>query len=264
MTRDRRWGALFAIAVSTVTVIGLGAIGGSARPSSTPAGRDRIFLHLKPAEVVAGGYAFGPTGAYERITGSVELWLDPLNPRNATITDLDKAPRNASGLVEVSSDVYLLWPLDLSRWNQQLIFEVNNRGNKVILNSLDEAPWINDPRSASDFGDGLLMKQGYAIAWAGWEGDVLPGNQRLTVRVPVAHGPGGAPLTQRISVEFHDRYLAADGPTRCLPLSGSADFASYPVATGTADQAELRVRPSDTPASQSPELPPGALVPHEL
>jgi hypothetical protein len=264
MTRDRRWGALFAIAVSTVTVIGLGAIGGSARPSSTPAGRDRIFLHLKTAEVVAGGYAFGPTGAYERITGSVELWLDPLDPRNASITDLDNAPRNASGLVEVSSDVYLLRPVDLRRWNQQLIFEVNNRGNKVILNSLDEAPWINDPRSASDFGDGLLMKQGYAIAWAGWEGDVLPGNQRLTVRVPVAHGPGGAPLTQRISVEFHDRYLAADGPTRCLPLSGSADFASYPVANGTADQAELRVRPSDTSASQSAALPPGAVMPHAL
>jgi len=260
-------GALFAMGVATVTAISLGAIGGSApiNPGSAHlSGRDRILLHLNPAMVVAGGHAFGPAGAYERVTGSVELWLDPLNPRNATITDLDKAPRNASGLVEVSSDVYLLRPVDLSRWNQQLIFEVNNRGNKVILNSLDEAPWINDPRSASDFGDAMLMKQGYAIAWAGWEGDVLPADERLTVRLPIAHGPGGEPLTQRISVEFHDRYLAAEGETRCLPLSGSAGFASYPVAAGTADQAELRVRPSDTQTSQSADLPLGVLVPHEL
>jgi hypothetical protein len=266
MTVDRRLGAFLTIAVSTFTAISLGAIGGAApiNAGRAPDVRDRIFLHLKPAEVVAGGQVFGAAGAYVRVTGTVDLWLDPLSPRNATITDLDKAPRNASGLVEISSDIYLLRPADLSRWNQQLIFEVNNRGNKVILNSLDEAPWINDPQSPTDFGDGMLMKQGYAIAWAGWEGDVLPGNQRLTVRIPIAHGPGGEPITQRISVEFHDRYLAAVGETRCLPLSGSADFASYPVANGTAEQAELRVRPSDTSTSQSADLPPGIVVPRDL
>jgi hypothetical protein len=59
-------------------------------------------------------------------------------------------------------------------------------------------------------------------------------------------------------VEFHDRYFASDGSTRCLPLSGSPDFASYPAVRS--EPARLRVRPSDSPRPPAPWVPEGTLV----
>src|ERR1700757_4002952 len=46
---------------------------------------------------IDNGRPFGAVGAYERITGRVYFAVDPANPHNRQIVDLDKAPRNAKG-----------------------------------------------------------------------------------------------------------------------------------------------------------------------
>ena len=49
---------------------------------------------------VLGGKAFGKTGPYERLVGKAYFQVDPKNPANAIIVDVDKAPRNEKGMVE--------------------------------------------------------------------------------------------------------------------------------------------------------------------
>ena len=61
---------------------------------------------------VLGGRAFGPAGEYELIVGRVHFVVDPESPRNRVVVDLDKAPRNAAGLVELSADLSILKPKD--------------------------------------------------------------------------------------------------------------------------------------------------------
>ena len=50
------------------------------------------------------GRSFGDVGQYKKIVGSLRGEIDPSDPRNSVITDLDKAPRNARGRVEYSAD----------------------------------------------------------------------------------------------------------------------------------------------------------------
>src|SRR6266542_5240554 len=61
----------------------------------------------------AGGMSFGTVGPYEQIRGRLHYEVDPANPANARIVDLQFAPRNAAGKVEFASDFHLLKPLDL-------------------------------------------------------------------------------------------------------------------------------------------------------
>src|SRR5207245_3348530 len=101
--------------------------------------------------IVAGGHAFGSGGAYEKVRGTVGFQIDPTDPRNAVITDLNLAPRNADGLVSFDADYMLLYPADLSKWNRQLVSELNNRGNLLLFLSFETCPFINDPGSQAAF-----------------------------------------------------------------------------------------------------------------
>ena len=47
---------------------------------------------------------------YEKIVGTIHFAVDPKAARNRVVVDLDKAPVNAAGLVEFSSDLYILRP----------------------------------------------------------------------------------------------------------------------------------------------------------
>src|SRR6201981_716932 len=49
-----------------------------------------------------GGYSWPGVGQYEKIAGKAFGELDPNNPNNSIIVDLQLAPRNASGRVEYS------------------------------------------------------------------------------------------------------------------------------------------------------------------
>lgn len=118
---------------------------------------------------------------YEKITGRVYFAVDPRNPHNAVIVDLDKAPRNAAGEVEFSADLFIVRPKE-SR-NGTLFFEVSNRGGKAFVGL--------DPQSEADIRDPFLLQRGYTLAWIGWQFDVRPEAGRLHLHAPVANGVRG-------------------------------------------------------------------------
>ena len=54
------------------------------------------------------GRSFGAVGQYRKLVGRAYGEVDPNDPRNAVIVDIDLAPRNAAGRVEYSTDVSIL------------------------------------------------------------------------------------------------------------------------------------------------------------
>src|SRR5262245_28180660 len=90
-------------------------------------------VRLDAAEPFLGGHAFGEVGAYVRLRGAARGELDPTAPENKVIVNLDKAPRNARGLVEYEIDVYILRPADSKKASGILFYEVTNRGRKPLL-----------------------------------------------------------------------------------------------------------------------------------
>src|SRR5471030_1922720 len=80
---------------------------------ATPNADARVTkIEIAKREPFAAGQAFGNVGAYEKVVGRFRGELDPKNPLDAVIVDLDRAPRNAAGMVEYSADFYILKPVD--------------------------------------------------------------------------------------------------------------------------------------------------------
>jgi alpha/beta hydrolase family protein len=178
------------------------------------------------------GHAFGNVGQYVKLVGRAYGEVDPNDPRNAVITDLSLAPRNSSGMVEYVTDVFILKPLDPSKSNHRLFFDVNNRGDMRALSSMDNAATGgNDPTAANDSGNGFLLEQGYTIVSAGWDATVLPGNGRLTITVPVAKNADGSTITGPALEEL----VVDDTTTVTLPLT-------YAAASPDKSNANLTVR----------------------
>lgn len=150
----------------------------------TPALAEVTGVTVLSRGVVAGGQAFGTTGAYEKLVARIAFALDPAHPRNTAIVDLDLAPRGPDGRVHFSADLYVLQPVDRSRGNETLLFEISNRGRKGLLGMFNKAPASTDPTEPRDFGDGFLMREGYTLVWVGWQFDVAP--PLLTIAAPRA------------------------------------------------------------------------------
>src|SRR5687767_1433941 len=66
---------------------------------------------------------------YEKIVGTVHFAVDPRQPVNQAVADLDRAPKTA-GRVEFSADLYILRPKDATRSNGVALVDVLNRGRK--------------------------------------------------------------------------------------------------------------------------------------
>src|SRR6202008_3502542 len=130
-------------------------------------------------------------GAYEKLAGTLRFAVDPTHPLHAQITDLRLAPRAADGRVEFQSDFYLLRPVDPSRGNRRLLLDVPNRGRKVALGMFNSAVRVPDPTAAEDFGNGFLMRQGWTVAWIGWQHDVPRQDGMMALDVPRARGVSG-------------------------------------------------------------------------
>src|SRR5262249_54674977 len=145
-----------------------------------------VSLTILKREPFAGGKAFGATGPYEKIVGVARVAIHPNNVRNGVIVDLDLAPRNTDGKVEFEADVFLLAPKDPSKGNGAILYDVNNRGNKLALSFFNRGGGGSDPTMERDAGDGFLFRRGYTIVWCGWIGELLPGNNRMLLAPPVA------------------------------------------------------------------------------
>ncbi len=172
-----------------------------------PAAATIVEVRFNPPEPYAEGRQFGAVGTYVRITGVVRGELDPKNPHNSVIVNLDKAPRNARDMVEYEADVYILRPADPQKGSGVLLFEATNRGNKVLLlrlhNSSAGQATVNDAKTAADVGaTPIAFERGYTMVWSGWDAEVPNTNARLSIRLPVA-ADGDRPLVQRIREEIN-------------------------------------------------------------
>jgi hypothetical protein len=198
-------------------------------------------LHLGKPEAFVDNYAFGGVGPYVRIRGTVKGELDPNAPDNKVIADIDKAPRNERGMVEYETDVYILRPADPKKGSGMLLYEVNNRGRKFLINWLQDSSQItqavaNDPKGAGELGNRFVFNRGYTLVWSGWDPDVPATGGALSARFPVAMD-NGQPIVKRIREEFH------------IGTRGGGDGAlvklTYPAASTDKTKARLVVRARD-------------------
>ncbi len=211
----------------------------------------RIQLEITDRRPFADGQSFGSVGPYERLTGRIHFAVDPLAPAQRDIVDLDKAPRDADGLVQVAADCMILKPVDMARGNRRVFYDYGNRGHKRALQFFNDAVHSNDPLAEAHAGNGFFMRRGYAVVWVAWEGDMLPGGGRMVLDVPEARNADGSPITGQVRVEY---IVDAPGATS-LPLSGRIAAHSFPTVSRDTRQATLTRRryPYDPPEVIPPD-----------
>jgi Alpha/beta hydrolase domain len=181
-----------------------------------------------------GGAGFGSVGTYERIEGTITGEVDPKNPLNAVIVDIGLAPKNANGTVNYSADFQILRPVDLTKGNQRVIFELPNRGNALILGILNDSPpgMGNDTTTSGDPGNGFLMNQGYTIVEGAWDITARQGGKPFGVTFPIAKNKDGSTIVGPATEEFVIDFNATPATE---PLT-------YPAATADKSKAFLTVR----------------------
>jgi Alpha/beta hydrolase domain len=184
------------------------------------------------------GASFGAVGQYEKLVGRAYGELDPSNARNAIIVDLGLAPRNAAGMVEYSTDFYMLRPVDPANANHRVLYEVNNRGDKILVRYFNDVALANDPTTEAAAGNGFLMRQGYTLVWSGWDFTAPTGNNRLRITVPVAKNADGSSIVGPSLEEF-----AVDNSTTA---TGSLTYAAASLDKSLAGLT-VRVHGSDPP-----------------
>ena len=184
----------------------------------------------------AGGQAFGDVGPFERLDGTVYMEVDPDDPLNAVIVNLDRAPRNERGLVEFSAPFFIVKPVDMARGNRKLLYGINNRGNAIELG------FHAFPPTGPDADDGLFFRLGYTLVDAGWAGDVVTTATRLGADLPVAAQADGSPIVSRVRIEYPSDPTASGGATHTLPLKGNDRFLSYETADTDTSHSTLTVR----------------------
>ena len=220
-TCRRLRGAILCAALTAVLVV----------PSLLEARVVRIEIELVESPTFEG-HSFGDVGPYEKLVGRVFGEVDPEAPENAVITDIELAPRNVRGLVEYAADLLILRPVDPSRGNGRVFYELNNRGRMLSLGQLNDArSGGNDPTAAADAGNGFLMRRGYTFVSSGWDATAAPDGTRLRIAVPIAVHPDGSPIVGPALEEF-----VVDNDST---LTGTL---AYPAANLATSQASLTVR----------------------
>ena len=136
----------------------------------------------------------GPAGPYEILRGRVYGEVNPADPHNAIIQDIQLAPRNARGRVEYVATFALAKPIDMTKASGVLIYQVVNRGNGAAMPNAE--------------GDVSLV--------SGWQGDVVSTPSNQTIQVPVARNRDGSAITGRMIARF---YNAPAGQTVPIRLS---------------------------------------------
>ncbi|HET7889120.1 MAG TPA: alpha/beta hydrolase domain-containing protein [Bradyrhizobium sp.] len=161
-------------------------------PANPSAAKVIKFEILKVESPAFEGRTFGAVGTYDRIVARATIAVAPDDTHNKIIVDLDRAPRNAQGQVEATTDVEILRPTVAANGNRALFYEVLNRGSKLGFALFNDLPALtNDLAKATDGGNGFLMNHGYTVVWSGWQGDIVPGGGRMTFSPPIVAGVSG-------------------------------------------------------------------------
>lgn len=142
-------------------------------------------VEIQSIERIPG--TFGSAGDYELLRGRYYGELDPLDPRNTIITDIELAPRNARGWVEYSASFALAKPVDMSRFSGVLFYDVPNRGNGAARGDAD----------------------GHVHLISGWQGDIPASSDLQWMQVPVARNLDGSPVTGKVLARIVDPSASA-------------------------------------------------------
>ena len=164
------------------------------------------------------GQSFGTVGPYERISGHLVGEVDPKDPRNAIIVDLDLAPRNARGMVSYSAEFQLLRPVARGK-TSRLLFEITNRGRTNALELLNDSKTANDVTTAGDPGNGFLMRAGYALLEIGADVTAPHNGKLFSATAPIARNPDGSSI-MGLAVEEFVIDKNADAGAAAAHLSG--------------------------------------------
>lgn len=188
----------------------------AAIPAASGAVTNIVITEREP---YAQGKVIEGVGPCQWMRGRVKFAVHPKDMANWTIVDLEYAPTNSAGQVEFSADLEILAPVDLTKSNGAILYDVNNRGNRVCLGQFDGGG-----------GEDFLLRQGFIIVWSGWIAELLPGNGRLLLNAPIATDHG-KPITGIVRAEF-----VSDRPAERCPISHWANHGSYqPTETGLAE-----------------------------
>jgi hypothetical protein len=187
---------------------------------AAPATAQVVRLEIASREPMNGGY--------ELLRGKVHGELDPKDPHNTIIQDLDLAPRNARGRVEYVATFALAKPVDLTKAARVLLYQVVNRGN----------------------GQAVASPEGYISLVSGWQGDVIPTAANQTIVVPIAKRKDGAPITGPVVARFVDVASAKTAPIRLASLGTAQPYLPVdlvqPAATLTWHTSETYAATHDT------------------
>lgn len=172
------------------------------------------------------GATYGSVGQYEVLTGRAYGELDPKNPHNTIITDIQLAPKNAHGMVEYMATFQIAKPIEMSKASHLLWHDVPNRGGRVTIVAAER-----------NFGDVGLS--------SGWEGENIgataPKENNDYVVVPVAHNPDGSTITGPVM----GRIMNASGPAS-QAIYVHANPVPYQPATLDTSKASLETHAHET------------------
>jgi Alpha/beta hydrolase domain len=150
MTRVRLSAAALAI---SVLIVGIGF------PVCADAKVTRLEIASKQS------YGLFRPGEFVLWEGRVAGELQPTEK----IPDLDKAPKDARGMVEYSAKISLIFPKNPKSGNGALLVDIPNRGRPYALalyNSPRDEPF---EAGTSEVGTGFLQDRGYSVAEVQWE-----------------------------------------------------------------------------------------------
>ena len=182
-----------------------------------------VRVEIVSREAASGGQPVGKAGPYEILRGRIHGEVDPSDPHNRIIQDLQLAPRNVRGKVEYVATFALAKPVDPTRSSGVLVYQVVNRGNGGVTTSPD--------------GDISLV--------SGWQGDVTPTAANQTIVVPVATNGGGSAISGPVIARFYN--VAAGTNTASIRLSSmGAGPPVYPPATLDQTDATLTMHASES------------------
>lgn len=184
------WPRCWSIAVASLSLLAF-APGAEARVTSI------TINSIAPAY---GGVSFGSVGPYQFVTGVAKGAVDPRDPRNAVIHDIELAPLNSKGLVEYSTVFQILMPVNASKGDHIMLSEAVNRGDEMSPGMFNIGTSATNPQ-----GDGFLESQGLTLVFTGWQADLAapPSNPGLiTMSAPIAHHPNGNTITRVVRSEW--------------------------------------------------------------
>ena len=194
-----------------------------------------VAVDIKDRLPYAGGRSFGKSGEYERVEGALAFAVDPGNPANANIIDLQHVPVDDAGRVRFKSDFTLVTPKDASGGNGRLVVEVVNRGRRRTIAFFNRAPTPPITSAEIPEGDGFLLNHGYSVLSIGWQWDVYRSDALLGLDAPEI-SLNGQKVTGQACVEMRPNLVES---TRLL---ANRDHQPYQVADLNDPDAMLLVR----------------------